>query len=592
MNRTVRNGLAVATMAGGIWLLGQAVASADEVSGTAESAGGTAVTQVDGSSSAQGGEAYGHAVSNQNGQDASGGANVGEVDSGNTVQTGTGGGSGEPSVSTTTSGGGGGGGVSENSGGTTVTSGGNSVSNSGADGGTASNSTTVTGNTSANGGAATGGDASGSAESVGGSSGSSAGSVASSSGSGTGASTTVDGSASADGGYAEGHSVDNTNVQYAGGGINAGGVSSGNHVTVVCFNWKAVDSCNTVVTSGGNAVSNSGANGGTATNTTTVGGNTSANGGTAAGGSASGTAESVDLSDFLDWLSGHFSGSTPEMLSDSEWWEYLYGAATYVDGSTSADGGAAYGHAVSNQNGQDVSGGSNVAVIHTGNEVLVYCFNWKAVDSCNTTITSGGNSISNHGANGGTASNGTHVSGNTSADGGKAMGGSATGSSEDVGGYGSGSSTWVDGSTSADGGTAYGHWVDNDNEQYATGGLNYGHISTGNHVTVYCFNWKSTNSCNTTVDSGGNSVVNEGANGGHVSNELVVCGDTSANGGGAAHEGSECPVAEHPTTPAEPTHPAQPETPAQPAHPAPAAAVQHVAPVVAGSAPAPATAPR
>ncbi len=29
MNRTVRNGLAVATMAGGIWLLGQAVASAD-----------------------------------------------------------------------------------------------------------------------------------------------------------------------------------------------------------------------------------------------------------------------------------------------------------------------------------------------------------------------------------------------------------------------------------------------------------------------------------------------------------------------------------------------------------------------------------
>src|SRR6476620_719697 len=46
MKRSVRNGIAIAGMAGGLWLLGQAVASADE--GSAASGADTTVTQTDG----------------------------------------------------------------------------------------------------------------------------------------------------------------------------------------------------------------------------------------------------------------------------------------------------------------------------------------------------------------------------------------------------------------------------------------------------------------------------------------------------------------------------------------------------------------
>ncbi|MEI4273676.1 hypothetical protein TEK04_18300 [Klenkia sp. LSe6-5] len=361
MNRTVRNGLAVATMAGGIFLLGSAVASADDgTTASAESVGGPAITEVDTSTGAYG-YAEGHEVDND-----------GEATGGN------GGAGGTVDAAPVTSG------VLAGSvhGDTTASSSATStVTNTapGGDGGDASVSPVTSGDvTGGNASAHGGGDTTATSESLGGGGGepdyAALGSEGPTSG---GAVTAVDSSTYAEG-YATGHDVENSGTATGGKGGNGGSVH-GAPVTsyTICLAWKGDNHCTSTATS---TITNNapGGDGGDATvspitSGNVSGGNASANG----GGSTTASSESVDVADFLQWLVG--SG----LVSSSG-----DGSYTWVDASTWAVGGVR-GHAVDNDGTATGGKGGDGGSVH-GAPVTSYviCLAWKGDNHCSSTATS------------------------------------------------------------------------------------------------------------------------------------------------------------------------------------------------------------
>ncbi|SCX43882.1 hypothetical protein SAMN03159343_1313 [Klenkia marina] len=367
MNRTVRNGLAVATMAGGIFLLGSAVASADEgtptTTASSESVGGPAVTEVDTSTNADG-YAEGHEVGNAGIAVGGAGGNGGSV-----VQAPVSSGVVAGSVHGDT--------TASSSAESTVTN-----TGAGGDGGSAAVSPVTSGDvTGGNAGADGGGDVTATSESVGAGGGSGApatDAVAATSPGGTGgALTSVDASTDASA-TAGGHEVTNLGVAAGGQGGNGGDVlgapvSSG----TICFAWKGDNHCSSTATS--TITNNSpGGNGGDAsvspvTSGNVSGGNASANG----GGSTTASAESLALGEFLHWLSGGLWG----MSGDG-------GAHTWVDSSTNASG-SVHGHQVDNAGlalgGNGGKGGSVVGAPVTS---YVICFAYKGDNHCSSTATS------------------------------------------------------------------------------------------------------------------------------------------------------------------------------------------------------------
>jgi len=371
MNRTVRNGLAVATMAGGIFLLGSAVASASEGSTDASSTAvgdTTAVVQVDSSTNAEAG-AEGHTVHNSGSTTAGDGGDGGSVVQA-PVSSGVAAGSvhGDTTASSTAE--------------STVVN-----TSPGGDGGSAAVSPVTTGDVAGgNASADGGGDTTATAESASTGGGSStplpetdAAVASSSSGGGTGGAVTeVDSSTNASG-YAGGHYVSNHGHATAGDGGDGGSVigapvSSG----TFCFAYMGDNHC---TSSASSTITNTspGGNGGNAsvspvTSGDVTGGNASANG----GGSTTASAESLALGEFLQWLSG---GGLFGSYGDG-------GAHTWVDSSTNASG-SVYGHQVDNTgHAWGGNGGDGGSVIGAPVTSYVICFAWKGDNHCSSTATS------------------------------------------------------------------------------------------------------------------------------------------------------------------------------------------------------------